>query len=748
MTMATDDTRSRLLQPKPFIIGLYGVPGSGKSYLLQMLGDTLNSSTCKVFEGSAMLESLVPGGLNVFKELPYDDKVVWRGQAMKAIVEECREKNVVGIVAGHLMFWDEMNDDEEGTIEEVWTVHDQLSYDYIVYLDQPPQLVVERRARDNQRHRPFVTAAHIQKWQTAEIKRLLQIHRQHKIGFEAVMCPHDAMKTIMSIVRFVSLDIHANTVAARDALDKTFRANANDHVVLVFDADRTLAPQDSGSLIDAGICNGMDDDMPGWNKFLFSTEGYTDRAFKLSTILCEKYFTHDEFERVCGGVSQLIELYPPMKWLLHSVRENIPRGIKVFIFTCGMRAIWHKVLQREGLAESVTIIGGGRFSDGLFVTPEVKEDLISHLQEQVGHRKAVVYAFGDSPLDLGMLAKADHAFVIVGDEATRSKTMDKALADSLATKSILFAKQIIFDNACPRLDHTQLPVTTSQEVYASVHETVSSKAREPSLLLSLLSSQSGDWTTRFRHFTDAEASMLLTTPTRHAGLNGPRLREAHHRIGYYLGLQVITSIVGVEPYLIPHVQNRTTTGHCLREEDQTVIVAILRGGEPMALGINDAFPRAMFVHAREAADLKPCHICNRSTIILVDSVINSGTTVQQFVRHVREVKAAPATPAAVGTADDSLRASTTTDPSRIGSPSGTMAGNIGGDAIRIIVVTAVLQADAIQIAALPAGGGLMAQMLNEDTNTWLVALRVSTNKFTGRGGTDTGNRLFNTTVLD
>ena len=103
----------------------------------------------------------------------------------------------MGIVAGHFMFWDEMNDDEEGTIEEVWTVHDQLSYDYIVYLDQPPQLVVERRARDNQRNRPFVTAGHIQKWQTAEIKRLSQIHRQHKIGFAAIQCPHNAIKNVL-----------------------------------------------------------------------------------------------------------------------------------------------------------------------------------------------------------------------------------------------------------------------------------------------------------------------------------------------------------------------------------------------------------------------------------------------------------------------------------------------------------------------------------------------------------------------
>lgn len=44
----------------------------------------------------------------------------------------------------------------------------------------------------------------------------------------------------------------------------------------------------------------------------------------------------------------------------------------------------------------------------------------------------------------------------------------------------------------------------------------------------------------------------------------------------------------------------------------------------MAEGINDVFPHAMFVHASKPEDLKLHHIKQQESVILVDSVINSG----------------------------------------------------------------------------------------------------------------------------
>jgi hypothetical protein len=45
----------------------------------------------------------------------------------------------------------------------------------------------------------------------------------------------------------------------------------------------------------------------------------------------------------------------------------------------------------------------------------------------------------------------------------------------------------------------------------------------------------------------------------------------------------------------------------------------------MALGVNEAFPYAMFVHAEHPEDIEPHHL--QRTVVLVDSVMNSGKTV-------------------------------------------------------------------------------------------------------------------------
>jgi uracil phosphoribosyltransferase len=80
-----------------------------------------------------------------------------------------------------------------------------------------------------------------------------------------------------------------------------------------------------------------------------------------------------------------------------------------------------------------------------------------------------------------------------------------------------------------------------------------------------------------------------------------------------------------------------TTGHRLRHESQTLIVPILRGGEPMPFGVAKVFPSAMFVHAKEATDLKAHHVHGHKNVILVDSVVNSGKMVIEFMDRLKEI---------------------------------------------------------------------------------------------------------------
>lgn len=83
------------------------------------------------------------------------------------------------------------------------------------------------------------------------------------------------------------------------------------------------------------------------------------------------------------------------------------------IVICGLRRVWDKILEREGLSEKVKILDGGRIADGFVVLAAVKGALVARLRE-VYYKN--VWAFVDSPLDLDMLCKADRAIVVIGEE--------------------------------------------------------------------------------------------------------------------------------------------------------------------------------------------------------------------------------------------------------------------------------------------------------------------------------------------
>jgi len=86
--------------------------------------------------------------------------------------------------------------------------------------------------------------------------------------------------------------------------------------------------------------------------------------------------------------------------------------------------------------------------------------------------------------------------------------------------------------------------------------------------------------------------------------------------------------------------------------------------------------------------------------VLVDSVINNGKTVVEFIKRVRSLHST----------------------------------------IRVVVVAGV-----VQDRSIPRLQTALGQLREEEIH--LVALRMSINKFTGKGPTDTGDRLFNTTHI-
>ncbi|KAJ7884434.1 hypothetical protein B0H13DRAFT_1628726, partial [Mycena leptocephala] len=125
------------------------------------------------------------------------------------------------------------------------------------------------------------------------------------------------------------------------------------------------------------------------------------------------------------------------------------------------------------------------------------------------------------------------------------------------------------------------------------------------------------------------------------------------------------------------------------------------GGQPMALGIDKALLLAMLVHAKKPEELTDEHVKGRETVVLVDSVVNSEKSVEEFVQHIRAL--------------DST--------------------------IRIVVIAGVIQAQSLS-------DGILEDILARDENVGFVCLRLSDNKYTGIGTTDTRNQLLNGAHLD
>lgn len=677
---------------KPVIVGLYGIPGSGKTHLVKQLKHDLEEHNFKFYEGSEMIGNIVSvgldasGGLEKFKKMSKEDQQEWRQRAIDKIGMECKESSKVGVVAGHYMFWTVGK--QAG--EPICTDRDLATYTHILYLDTPPDTIMGYRSRDKERFRESATVNHLAEWQQKEKDQLRQLCREHSVLFSLVSTQPTPLGKASSTSKISTLlrdfQFHNEKYNLRHAetkLDEALGALlSRPETLLVLDADKTVAADDTGKLFWKIVSDtrGSKADVSTLETLETLFAGplqYSYTAFRQATLLYEETVNDWEFEGLCEIVASKVTLYPDIVALLQKVTEETHIG--VLILTSGLRRVWEKVLTSAKLSKTVTVIGGGRIADSIVMTRAVKGALVSYLRKK---HQMHVWAFGDSPLDLDMLEAADQAIVVVGDEGTRSRSMETELTRAVIHNG-LQARQVLFpDTSIPRLDGTRLPVVkiTDEEFLSSVL-----RRRSPRILLA----------------SDRTSAKLLMTPTRNAEIRGAALRTAHRRIGWYLATEFVTDVIGLEKYTLPHVLGRATIGYRLAHEEQTLIVALMRGGEPMAMGVSEAFPDAMVAHAKEPDEIKRQNLQKARTLILVDSVINTGKSVVEFVEYIRKDHAD----------------------------------------LPIVVVANVVQDQSII-------RGNLAEKLEDDMRLNLVALRLSTTSFVGSGTTDTGNRLFNTTHLD
>ena len=668
---------------KAVVVGLYGIQGSGKTFLINQLKEELGETRFAFYDGSSIIASVISGGLNAFQTMSPPDQTYWRGCVIDKIKKDSVESGKVAVVAGHLMLWSE----EHKTVSPIYTRNDLETYTHILYLDADVDVVAQRRLHDTGKRRPSMSVSDLQKWQQEEKKKLVELCRSHGILFS--LLSSSPSTTLVNKVSTLLEDFRChneryNVSRAECKLDEIIiNSKGQLKTVLVIDADRTLAVQDTGLLFWRKVNSSRPSEYPAstLTELFSSCLGYSYVAFRQAVLLYEECADAQEFEALCQDIASAVIVYPEFLSLLRLVADQ--EHVRAVVVTSGLRRIWEMVLERKGLSEKVHIIGGGRISDGFIVSAAVKGALVARLRK-IHH--ICVWAFGDSPLDLDMLHEADRAFVVVGEEQNRSKKMDAALEDAIHNKGLKAHQILLPSDVSPRLDPTTLP-----QIELSKLEFFGSLMKFRYKLGAL----------QVFCFGQGNAAKLLATKMRNAAVAGPDLREAHRRVGWYLATECVSHVVGLEECDIHHVLNHPAKGYQLFHEKETTIVALMRGGEPMAFGVSDAFPLAMFLHARKVKDVTLDYVKGQSTVILVDSVVNTGESIIKFVRRVRELHTS----------------------------------------IRIIVVTGVVQAECIL-------SGSLKQSLGHDANLCLMTLRLSDTKFKGSGANDTGNRLFSTTRLE
>lgn len=199
------------------------------------------------------------------------------------------------------------------------------------------------------------------------------------------------------------------------------------------------------------------------------------------------------------------------------------------------------------------------------------------------------------------------------------------------------------------------------------------------------------------------AAAVLATQTRRSDLTGPALQAIHCDVGRFLSDRLLDAfpVRLVQQSDFSHVQGTTFAGETTRGAS-VLIVPLMRGGEPMSRGVHERFPTASMFHWDD--DQGDLSVLERlltagtvTDVILVDSVINEGRSMRRVLNRMQ------------GLVPSALRERTC-----------------------FHVLTAVMQQQAA--ASLPF----------EYPRARFLTLRVSDNKYKGKGGTDTGNRLFGT----
>jgi len=198
------------------------------------------------------------------------------------------------------------------------------------------------------------------------------------------------------------------------------------------------------------------------------------------------------------------------------------------------------------------------------------------------------------------------------------------------------------------------------------------------------------------HYTDRHIVRLLATQSRRTDITPQELTRSHVALGRFLAGELVEHLA-LEPCVIQHPQG-VRQGWQLAKESHIAVLCLMRAGLYVTEGVREVLTKAPVFHVDPKRgvgltdkDLDSLPFVEDQTFVLVDSVINTGASMEPMFEQLRSRGAA-----------------------------------------RIFVLTLV-------------GPVPTAQRLErEHPDVHFLYARVSENQYVGKGKTDTGNRLFGT----
>lgn len=273
-------------------IGLYGMPTSGKTYILNQI-DFID-----VIEGSKMLHKLCPD---------FDSKSNEEKKQVRIKLVDYLNNRETFIMDGHYSFGDDV----------VFTESDGEMYDAFLYLYVSPDSL-KRRMNDSERNRKYLEYD-IEKWQRNEVESLREYCHNNKKDFYVVDNPvENSITDVVFIVDFIKTIVKGySCVSFAKKCALSILSKCDSETIKLMDGDKTIVKEDTSNKVF------------GYTTHVFDGNFYTGyQAWRQADEM--KNYSLDKTSSVSFTFNEKVAGY---------IDKN------TFILTSGHEEIWHRISQ-------------------------------------------------------------------------------------------------------------------------------------------------------------------------------------------------------------------------------------------------------------------------------------------------------------------------------------------------------------------------------------------------------------------